>query len=564
MRRVLAIATLVLGLACGRSNRQNADAGQAYDRGLTLDLTPDPARGEMIVEVHLAGPEAALVRSIDWARSWGGASAQIGDVAATDERGAIALGEPEDKGPDRVITLARKPQGDALHLRYRARAAQGSSVMGLRLRDDQASGVGHTFLALPRFEGEVDLRVRFHVDKIRARANLEAGAASSFGAGLDVRARASNEAIAHAVYAAGRLVAASNANEDDAGAGPARAKSLALVGRSTLEPASLFAWMSRVDGVTARAFDDEAGARAARYGYLLISERGLRGGHEAAALTSSIAVWMDADRGLDQALRVVVAHEMIHRYVGGSVRLVEADGRDAVWFSEGFTVHLARAVLFEEGLLTDDGFVADLESSLAPASAASLGADPARADAYVRGAIFAAHLASSLAKHPDKPASQRTIQGVVTDLITEARAAGSAKLPVQRLFDRVDGVIGKLERIKAQEEVFDQKVPKPPPKDAFGPCFTRAERREKVFDLGFDAASLSSLPNAIRGLVPGSAAERAGLRDGALVISVRRRDRREIDLVISGPRGGTRVRYEPVAERVSEVWGKRACKSDRR
>ncbi len=561
--RPLAIATLALGLACRRAGPSQADA--AYDQGVTLELTPDPGRREMAVEVHLVGPQASAARSIAWARSWGGASAQIGDVEARDERGAIALGEPEDKGPDRVITLARKPQGDALHLRYRARASEGASVMGLRVRDDQAAGVGHTFLALPRFEGEVDLRVRFHIDKLHGREVHDRSAASSFGAGLDVRARASNEAIAHAVYAAGRLVLASDASEGDAGArAPVPAKSLAILGRSTLEPASLFAWMSRVDGVTARAFDDEAGGRASRYGYFLISEHGLRGGHEAAALTSSIAVWMDADRGLDPALRVVVAHEMIHRYIGGMVRLAEADGRDAVWFSEGFTVHLARAVLFEEGLLTEEGFLADLESSLAPASAASLGADAARADAYIRGAIFAAHLESALAKHPDKPRSARTIQGIVADMIAEARAAGAVKLPVQRLFDRVDGVMGKAERIKAQEEVFDQHVPKPPPKDAFGPCFTRAERREKVFELGFDSGSLSSLPNAIRGLVPGSAAERAGLRDGALVISVRRRDRREIDLVISGPRGGARVRYEPSAERVSEVWSKRACKPDRR
>ncbi len=59
------------------------------------------------------------------------------------------------------------------------------------------------------------------------------------------------------------------------------------------------------------------------------------------------------------------------------------------------------------------------------------------------------------------------------------------------------------------------------PDDAFGPCFHRASREEEVFDLGFDRRSLAGTPAVVTGVTRGSAADKAGLRDGALVIAAR-------------------------------------------
>jgi predicted metalloprotease with PDZ domain len=58
-----------------------------------------------------------------------------------------------------------------------------------------------------------------------------------------------------------------------------------------------------------------------------------------------------------------------------------------------------------------------------------------------------------------------------------------------------------------------------PPPNAFAPCFKRVHAIEgKPFETGFDVTSLASSPRIIRGVVPGSAAALAGLRDGDTVV----------------------------------------------
>ncbi len=57
-----------------------------------------------------------------------------------------------------------------------------------------------------------------------------------------------------------------------------------------------------------------------------------------------------------------------------------------------------------------------------------------------------------------------------------------------------------------------------PPSNAFGPCFTREETPSRVFQLGFDAATLSSEDRIVSGLIEGSTAEAAGLRNGDRIL----------------------------------------------
>ncbi|MCP8892068.1 hypothetical protein [Sphingomonas faeni] len=58
-----------------------------------------------------------------------------------------------------------------------------------------------------------------------------------------------------------------------------------------------------------------------------------------------------------------------------------------------------------------------------------------------------------------------------------------------------------------------------PPSDAFGPCFQRTSVRLRRYDLGFDTAVLAEPQRIVRGLIAGSAAARAGLRDGDQVVT---------------------------------------------
>ena len=57
-----------------------------------------------------------------------------------------------------------------------------------------------------------------------------------------------------------------------------------------------------------------------------------------------------------------------------------------------------------------------------------------------------------------------------------------------------------------------------PPSDAFGPCFRRTTRPLRQYELGFDTAVLAEPTRVVRGLVAGSAAAQAGLRDGDRIV----------------------------------------------
>jgi len=57
-----------------------------------------------------------------------------------------------------------------------------------------------------------------------------------------------------------------------------------------------------------------------------------------------------------------------------------------------------------------------------------------------------------------------------------------------------------------------------PPSDSFGPCFERATKPLRRFDLGFTPDVLIEPHRIVRGLEPDSAAAKAGLRNGDEIV----------------------------------------------
>jgi membrane-associated protease RseP (regulator of RpoE activity) len=57
-----------------------------------------------------------------------------------------------------------------------------------------------------------------------------------------------------------------------------------------------------------------------------------------------------------------------------------------------------------------------------------------------------------------------------------------------------------------------------PPSDAFGRCFARTTVPLRRYQLGFDSQVLMEPTRIVRGLVPDSAAARAGLRNGDRIV----------------------------------------------
>lgn len=66
----------------------------------------------------------------------------------------------------------------------------------------------------------------------------------------------------------------------------------------------------------------------------------------------------------------------------------------------------------------------------------------------------------------------------------------------------------------AQFEAMKAGATQLPGPGAFGPCFTRTTKPLRRYLLGFEPAVLTEPKRIVRGLIPGSAAQQAGLRDG--------------------------------------------------
>ncbi len=564
MRRpsIEAAVSLACLLALSACRAREADpsrsdaAAEAPFSGLTLDLTPDPARQEIDVAVRVRGDSAASVREIAVARAWAdtrGAEALSG-VRLRDGDGDVALKlRPDDGGPDDVYTLPRAPRGGDLLLRYRARANVGRSRFSLRVAGDRLSGVGHAFLLLPRLDAPVPARIRVHLGALRRGAD----AASSFGFGAEVVTTATSEDLAHAAYVAGMLWQERDAGEQAA---------LVVLGDPPFDTRTALDHTLAARAAIERFFADPAAPPSAPpvtpapFTILLVAQPGLGRAREGASLTRSLGVFFDARQPFDAALDLVIAHELLHRFLGGTVRLAGRDGREAAWFSEGFTVHFARRILLDAGLLAPEGFADDVNRTLGDG-------DERLPSAYVHGALAAAWLDAALRRASH---GRRSLDDVVRDLVAEARATGNETLPLASLRDTLARAIGPeaaalVDRLDAGDD-----APIDLPDDAFGPCARRVVRERATFDLGFDPASLDARPTLVRGLVKGSAAERAGVREGALVLTAKvpprasrerralrePRDDAEVELWLAD---GKRVRYRAAGTKREAIWEPAAC-----
>ena len=548
-RSLFALALLLT--AC----RPHPDAAPAPPEppwpGLTLDLTPDPGHDEVAVVVRVSGDRAAGVDVLTVARAWADtrAAETLEGVRASDAEGDIPI-QPRagDGGPDDVYALARAPRGE-LVVRYRARANVGRSRFALRVAPDWLSGVGHAFLLLPRIDAPLPARVRTHVGALRRGAD----AASSFGFGVEVVTTATSEDLAHAVYVAGMLW-----REGGQAAG---APSLIVLGDPPFDTRAAFDHAVAEGAAVDRFFG--APPAAEPFTFVLVAQPGLGRAHDGASLTRSLGVWFDAHQALDAELDLVVTHELVHRWLGGAVRLLRPDGREARWFAEGFTVHFARRVLLEAGLLGAAAFVADVNRTVGDGVP---GEERLPAE-YRRGALHAAWFDAAVRRASH---GRRSLDNVVRGLLATAREAGRTSLPVAALRDALvrevgpagaAGVASHLDALEAGDDV-DPALPG----DAFGPCATRRVRERTGYELGFDRRSLAATPTLIRGLVKGSAADRAGLREGALVLTAKvpaeadaRSDGgapREVELWLAD---GKRVRYRPVGTRRETTWEVAPC-----
>jgi predicted metalloprotease with PDZ domain len=231
------------------------------------------------------------------------------------------------------------------------------------------------------------------------------------------------------------------------------------------------------------------------------------------ALTRSFLTTYGADTQ-GESLKGTLAHEMIHTWT-------ESDAGQ--WYGEGVAVHYQGLLPFRAGLLSPEAFLEDLNETARRYYANPLNGTPdheiaprfwedtrIRVLPYDRGGLYFAVLDGRIRR---ASGGKRSVDDLVLDM-NRRHAAGQGTGDADWLA-LVTQALGEDGR-KLHESMLAGALMLPEPDD-FGPCFTRTTAKVRRFELGFEPKSLVGTTKVIRGLIPGSEAARAGLKDGDVV-----------------------------------------------
>jgi len=464
----------------------------AFDVRLSLPEREVPAGGAVFTMPH------AVVNNETAART-------LRIVQATDARGPVTLvARDAADGSARQWISERALQG-ALQVAYRVPIDNTPSPLGtgppfgLRTEGGGFSGLGTMFLPTPTDPRPVALAVHFDLDALgagaRARTNHGPGDVALASAGPVSR-------ITQAYFMVGAVHAFPS---EPSNAGFAGAWLLPV----PFDAPHLMDWTAQLYRWYMRWFQADTGRPYTVF--LRFNPVNPGGG---VALPNAFVVTHDGERTPVAELRTVLAHEMLHTQVSGI----------AQWFSEGIATYYQRILPVRAGLLAPDAFLDDLNEHAARYYANALNATPMsevgprfwedtriRTLPYDRGSFYVAVVNTRSRK---ASGGQRSIDDVVRALVTRGRAG--ERNTEETWLDLVRREYGEAARDDLQ--AMRDGVLMLPDSDAFGSCFRRVTRPFPRFELGFEPRILAERGRVVRGLVPGSAAERAGLRDGDEIV----------------------------------------------
>jgi predicted metalloprotease with PDZ domain len=219
-------------------------------------------------------------------------------------------------------------------------------------------------------------------------------------------------------------------------------------------------------------------------------------------------------------LRILLAHEIFHAW--NPARLGQPMGPRSYWLSEGFTDFYARRLLQRERAITPAAFVAAWNTMLreygvSPArampgaqAAEAFWTDPVAGQLpYQRGALLAALWDQRLRR-----------QGSSLDAVLRAQARAFANKPDAGLIDLFTQTMA-AHGVDARPDIatyVEQGEPMTLPADLFAPCADLIEITSPVFDLGFTPKVDGQGVIAVANLRQDSAAYRAGLREGMVIV----------------------------------------------
>jgi predicted metalloprotease with PDZ domain len=434
----------------------------------------------------------------------------IKGLSVSDDNGPLAVTIRDDAESGEATYrhwIATRPTRGALTIHYRAPMSNVVALRGaappleLRSDSDAFSGAGAAFLVLPESDSSQPIQIRWDVT---AMAGGAVGV-SSFGSGDVTTAESTSLRTLQSSYFMAGKVALYPASPPKSGFFSA------WHGTAPFDLRELMASEQKLYAFYGRFFRRPA---IAPYG-IFLRENPVNAGGGMGLSGSFVATFGPKTKLTD--LKITLAHEMLHTFVGS---LDKPEGLPGSWYSEGLAVYYARLLALRAGQITPDDFLEDLNTTAGRYYTDALintpnSEIPARfwADTrvrvlpYDRGSMYFAVLDEEVR---EASAGKRTLD----DLLLAMLAQRQKGLPLDEStwVDLITKELGDKARAEF-EEMLAGRIQLPEPR-AFGPCFTRTTKMLRRYQLGFEPQVLTEPKRIVRGLIPGSAAERAGIRNG--------------------------------------------------
>ncbi len=427
-----------------------------------------PARGRLVFRLD------------DEVMGTSGVGALITDAIATDARGALPLTRRMRNG-FLEFAPSREARG-TVTIEYRAHSvptAEKGAVEGLRHDATGIGGHGRHFVVLPESRGRYRMRVVWGASRCPAATRGEG--MSTFGGHAPSETAGELSALREAVYYWG------HPKQTVADNGSLHLRT-AWFGDPAFDVAAAGEWAARIFAAERAFFADDEQSPYSVFVRVLQShgDRANGIGQETSYLS-----WIGPRTTFARRLKVNIAHEMLHRWLGLRLRLRGPEGT-AYWFSEGFTVHYSNVIAFRAGLLSVDEFLESLndiatrhfDNQRARATNDEIRRgffrDPALSIVpYTRGALYAAELDAALRKASE---GKRTLADALRELYRQSRAPGGRDgLPADAVRRLVQTELGRAGVARYDAVIVRGGHPQPPA-DAYGPCFTRKQREPNGFE----------------------------------------------------------------------------------
>jgi predicted metalloprotease with PDZ domain len=268
--------------------------------------------------------------------------------------------------------------------------------------------------------------------------------------------------------------------------------------------------------------------------------------------TNAFNLYTSMENPFSAGLLSLLAHETFHTWNPLKMGRIRSPQENTNWFTEGFTTYYQDLLLWQAGLIDEvqyldavNRFIRDYHFSPARNAALQELITRSRQDQaksripYERGAMIALCLDDDIRRHSNGKSSLDTL---MRELFDERKH--HADLSKERIFAAIGRHVdaGILDKIREQ---VDSGTTIEAPQKVRVPCAQRVVLDMPEFELGMDRTALIE-NHRVMALKPGSAAERAGARNGDVVIGAGVYWNDVTRLVRLTMKGGKKVEYLPL------------------